>query len=463
MSCEVLNCAIDNLLLYDSKRKSIHGKVCIVCDKLMKPKELSLISLKTFLKYAAYLTGNPSLPMPLRHSYRFDNDELEIGNCQARDILNNCLLSPRSKLVYSDMQKKYPKVMCCQECHSGLTEKQLKQGKIPRFAIANTLTIGVAPTCLERLNEIELALLSQARFRGHLFSYWGGCHRSIKGWHSFYEVNPNHTIAVLEEVERFTNVKNIAVVLCGPFTSKQKEKVLRKVQVNVDWILEAFTWLKTNNRLYENMPHPKIEAPTIIDNSHNVESENSDIEIKEEIKVVFPDGTVQTGGCTDGVDFDKAVAEIRSRCGDSIPFLTSRPSDKILRDYEDENLMKAFPKQFPFGFGYHEDFNIKASQNGFLKHLLSLSIPAFHEADFVLVIHNMFERSRALNGALWQVIGGKEKCEVTEEELNLAISRQLNGLPAVNGPGNNFLNSVQTVKKNMAHTNATAQQRKPNS
>ena len=119
--------------------------------------------------------------------------------------------------------------------------------------------------------------------------------------------------------------------------------------------------------------------------------------------------------------------------------------------------MRAFPKQFPFGYGYHDDFNIKSSQNGFLKHLLSLSIPTFHEADFVLVIHNMFERSRALSGAFWQVIGGNEKCDVTEEEMNMAISRQLNGLPAVNGPGKKFLNSVQSVKKNMGHTNATAQ------
>jgi hypothetical protein len=105
--------------------------------------------------------------------------------------------------------------------------------------------------------------------------------------------------------------------------------------------------LKENNRLYENVPYPMIEAPTILyDNSHNVESENSDIEIKEEIKVVFPDGTVQTGGCADGVEFDKAVAEIQSKCANNVPFLTSRPSAKILRDYEDENLMRAFPKQF---------------------------------------------------------------------------------------------------------------------
>jgi PIF1-like helicase/Helitron helicase-like domain at N-terminus len=454
MNSDKLNADIDKLILYDAKKGSLHSNVCLICDKLMNPKEQKLVSMKIFLKYAVYLKGSSSIPISLRQCYRFNVDEVK--KIPGTRILEDCLLSPRSKLVQT-YKNRNTMVMCCQECRGGLSEKLLKQGKLPRFAIANNLAIGIAPVCLERLNEIEIALLSQARFRGHLFTYWGGCHRSIKGWHSFHEVDPNHTIAVLEKVEHFTNSKNIAVVLCGPFTSNQKEKVLRKVQVNVEWVLDAFAWLKANNKLYENLPFPRIEAPAIFDKSYNVESDNSDIETKEEIKVVFPDGTVQTGGCSDGVQFDKAVAEIRSKCANSIPFLTSRPSQKILRDYEDENLMRAFPKQFPYGFGYHEDFNIKSSQNGYLKHLISLSIPAFHEADFVLVVHNMFERSRALNGALWQVMGGKEKCDVTEEELNFAISQQLNGLPVVNGPGKDFLNSVQTVKRNMAHTNASAQ------
>jgi hypothetical protein len=308
MNCDKLNSAIDSLIVYDSEKNSLHGKVCIVCDKLMKPKELCLVGLTTFLKYAVYLKGNTGIPISLRQCYRFNTDE--IRHVQGYQILDDSLLSMRSKLVYKDKRKRTIMVMCCRECRSGLTEKQLKQGNLPRFAIANNLTIGTAPVCLEQLNEIETALLSQARFRGHLFSYWGGQHRSIKGWHSFYEVNPNHTMAVLQEVEHFTNVKNIAVVLCGPFTSRQKEKVLKKVQVNVVRVMEAFNWLKANNRLYDNVPYPKIEAPMIIDNSHNVESENSDIEIKEEIKVVFPDGAVHTGGCADGAEFDKAVAEI---------------------------------------------------------------------------------------------------------------------------------------------------------
>ena len=112
------------------------------------------------------------------------------------------------------------------------------------------------------------------------------------------------------------------------------------------------------------------------------------------------------------------------------------------------NQMKAFPKQFPFGFGYHPDFNIRCSQNSYLTHPLSLSIPSFHEADLVLVVHNMFERSRALSGSLWQVRGGQQ-CNVTEEQLNIAISCQKHGLPPLNGPGAEFLDSVKSIKKKL--------------
>ena len=265
-NCKEFNHEIESVLFHDRGTNTLHGKICIVCDKLMNRQELCQVGLKTFLKYAEFLKGDSSLCNDLRQCYSFTIP----GDGTSNKVLEKCLLSPRSKLVQTDNQKRYPKVMCCKECKSGLSITKLKAGALPRFAIANNMTIGTPPECLSRLNEIELALLSQARFRGHLFTYWGGCHRSIKGWHSFYEVDPNHTTAVLQEVVRFTEAKNIAVVLCGPFTTQQKEKVLRKVQVNVQWVLEGFAWLKRSNRLYEDAPIPKIEAPTIIDNSHNM-------------------------------------------------------------------------------------------------------------------------------------------------------------------------------------------------
>ena len=452
---EGMNKAIDEILLHDEKSRRTSGRVCLVCDKLMKRKEARTMSLKVFTKHSVYLKGdNLTVPAGLRDSYKF----LDEREPEAMEALKECMLSPRSKLVYksSDKLRRSPMVQMCAECKGGCTPKSLKEGKLPRFSLAGGMAVGEAPLCLRRLNEIELALVSQARFRGHLFTYWGGCHRSIKGWHTFYEVDPGHTAAVMGSVGKLTELNNIAVVLCGPFTARQKERVMKKIQVNVEWIKEAFEWLRAHNIHYRDMPMPTVGKPKVVDTSEEVESGNSDIEVKEEISVIFPDGTARTGGCNSGEEFDKSIAELRAAAPNTTPIVASRPSKRMLRDYEDHNLMKAFPLQFPYGHGSHEDFDYKSSENGYLKHLLDLSIPAFHHADFVLTIHNMFERSRALTGSIWQVMGGKEKCDVTEEELNQAISRKLKGLPDKHGKGSNFLKSVRSVKRNMAHSNEAA-------
>ena len=420
---KAFNEEISNLLISNRDDGTLHGKVCITCDKFLGHRDVCLVSVPTFLKYAPYFNGSDQLPAPIRQCYQFriPNDD------SANSVLQHALLSPRSQIAYkSKGRRATPHVMCCTECKSSLNVKHLKNGYLPRYAIANDWAIGDPPECIKRLNEIELALISQARFRGHLFAYWGGCHRSIKGWHTFYNSNPNHTAAVLNAVSNLTDSNNIAVVLCGPFTSQQKERVLRKIQVNTDWVLEAFNWLKLNNRLYEDEPLPNLSTPIVIDQSREVESENSDIETKEQITVVFPDGTVTTGGLNDGKDFEQAIADMRSNAPAGItPYVTSRPSQDPLRDYEDDNLMKAFPLQFPFGYGLpREVIRAKISLTSTLAHLLYLSRPSFHESCFVLVVHNMYERGKALTGAIWRVMGRQETCDITETELNTAINRK---------------------------------------
>lgn len=448
---EELNREIESLLVQDEASREWKGRTCVVCDQLLAPWQEGDLTLKQLVKCAPYFRAEPNLPVGLRASYCFEAE----GHREASTALQGCLLSPRATIKW-DRLRRHPKVTCCKECKAGCNIRSLQKG-LPRFAIANNLTIGTAPECLTRLNEIEVALLSQARFRGHLFTYWAGCHRGIKGWHSFYDVSVGHTVAVMGAVSRFTQSENIGVVLSGPFTPAQKERVMNKTTVNADWVIEGFQWLQENNRLYRDMDPPNVGAPVVIDNTEVAESEDTELESTVEMKVVFPDSTVKTGGCECGPEFDQALAEIRAKCAGATPFLTSRPSQRILRDYEDDNLMRAFPLQFPYGYGHSQELNHKVSETGFLRHLLNLSIPSFHEAPFVLTAHNMWERSRALTGAVWRVMGGTERCDVSEGELNHAISRHCEGLPPESGPGSNFLKSVHCVKKNMGHTNADAQ------
>jgi hypothetical protein len=367
-----LNSAMQNLLCTD-RNGNLHGRVCLICDRLLSLNDQVWVSLTCFLRKTPYFHGNPLLPMALRNCYKFS---AEYNDIPAADLLllHQCLLSPRS-LLCTDNRHRSPHVMCCKICSAGLNMKLLKAGKLPWNAIANHLAIGTAPPCLSCLNDVELSLLSQARFHGHLFTYWAGCHESIKGWHTLYNVNPSHTTLVLHHVNVLTESDNIAVVLCGPFTPAQKDRVLKKTTVNIPRVKAAFEWLRTNNHLYTDLPDVDLTAPKVIDGSRFIASQNTDIESKEEIRVVFPDGTISTGGCVTGPEFDISLAQIRSKCGEATPFLTSRPSQDILRDFADHNLMRAFPKQFPYGYGYNEKFTIRSAQNGFLKHLLYSNFP----------------------------------------------------------------------------------------
>ena len=59
-------------------------------------------------------------------------------------------------------------------------------------------------------------------------------------------------------------------------------------------------------------------------------------------------------------------------------------------------------------------------------------------------------------GVMWQILGGEEKCNVTEDELNVAVSRKLKRLPQLKSPGDKFLQTLHSVKRNLAHTNEAA-------
>ena len=393
---EALNRDIDDLLVI-SDTNVLTGKVCLLCDKILMPKDVKTIKWSTFATHKDFFKDD-TLPIAVKNQYK----HIDCYSQSRTDELKDCLLSPGSVFQHakSDKKKERPKVFLCTTCAPSLQPSRLNDFKLPMFAIANSMAIGVAPPVLTRLNEIEIALLSQARFRGHLFTHWGGCHRTMKGWHSFHDVGVGHTTAVLDDVKKLTKSSNIAVVLCGPFTPTQKTRVMKKVKVNIPWVLEAFEWLKENNGLCADMQTPEIGQPKIVDTSTEVESENTDIETKEELSVVFPDGTVHTGGCKDGAEFDLMVAEIKAKAPPGAqPIVTSRPSSRIVKDYAGDNLLRAFPLQFPCGYG-HGSNACRKDPKKCHRHLLSMSIPAFHESCFVLCIHNMHEKVRALSGEM---------------------------------------------------------------
>lgn len=153
---------IDSILWRDEEEGMMCGRVCILCDKLMSKKEEGSLGVKTLVKNLVHLKAGPNIPAAVKRQCRFEMQ----GDSKSNTALQGCLLSPRARVEGTHNSKK---VSCCMDCKGGHNAKSLKKG-LPKVAMANGMAIGRAPECLTRLNETEVALVSQARFRGHFFT-----------------------------------------------------------------------------------------------------------------------------------------------------------------------------------------------------------------------------------------------------------------------------------------------------
>ena len=60
-------------------------------------------------------------------------------------------------------------------------------------------------------------------------------------------------------------------------------------------------------------------------------------------------------------------------------------------EYFDTNLLKAFPLQFPYGIGNLDLEENCRSGTSYLQYLLTSSSPNFYLAEYIIIIHNIFE------------------------------------------------------------------------
>ena len=81
------------------------------------------------------------------------------------------------------------------------TARFIRCVKLPKYAIANGAIIGDAPVKLTSLNDIKLALVSIARINKHIFTFYGGAHKSMRGWHNLYKNNFEHIVGALQQIE----------------------------------------------------------------------------------------------------------------------------------------------------------------------------------------------------------------------------------------------------------------------
>ncbi len=148
--------------------------------------------------------------------------------------------------------------------------------------------------------------------------------------------------------------------------------------------------------------------------------------------------------------------------------LHSRPSSVMLRDYIGDNLLKAFPLQFPYGHGGFSTLtNKNMSFETHCDHVHRLSLHQMHKPDFILILHNLFERHRILKSTVWKC-NSKHKVNdpslgqnfglMSTLELKRAVNMWHNGVVTSHGVGSHFLKSISAVCKSMCHSNDAAKE-----
>lgn len=330
-----------------------HGKVCSICDRLIRYTHERFYPIKKFNQdRMKSLFHQDNIP-DVYHLDKYVKRSLNAYYTQKwfRDDsdkwLNKMILSPSS---YGRVSTKNVKeIACCKQCHSAmiaLGRKDAKKICLPHFAIADGLIIGSPPLELSRLNEVELALISPARINKHIFAYSAGSHKSIRGWHTMYANNVEQTNRVMnyfstkvqdnddsdnsstdsdedynasestmsnessedetmdntnhenlqseERAECVTSKTNyipeITVILAGPFTKNQLALTKKKTKVSVQFVKEGLRWLKSSNIQFRNIDlNKEISIPEVIESYEIAESSKSNIEDVIEVTAIFPD------------------------------------------------------------------------------------------------------------------------------------------------------------------------------
>ena len=354
-----------NLTTY--KHADINGrhvmKVCAVCDRFIGPDSEMFIAIDNFkTDYFSYFHESKIVDV-----YDIGSDLMKILSKYYTQKhfrgarfrwLNSMILSPRAYGTNPMDTNAKAKLGCCKQCKNALKnfKSSNKQNGHPcKFAIANGLMIGTAPQCIEVLNDVELALLSKARCEKHIFSFSAGTHSQIKGFHTIYQNDVQHSNAILNymaqrsddtssassdggvdeeskgdeesqitiEESSSTDVEddsqidmnetknNICVIMAGPFTERQQALTRKRTKINHRSMKVAMKWLSQNNLIYSNEDcDERIVEPHYVCCHRLVDSSESNIEVVFDINAVFPnssDVTCNNGGFQTIDDFKKHI------------------------------------------------------------------------------------------------------------------------------------------------------------
>jgi len=379
--------------------------------------------------------------------------------------LRECVLSPNS--CYCERRKGF---ITCKKCFTSL-----KKNKYPQMGIKNGLMIGTAPSLVNLLSDEEMSCISLVRNTAHIFTYMGGQETTIKGWHSMVEVDVSQVHRTLRGMDH-TELgfpDSITIVLEGPMTFAQYAKLKRRANASRKNMLKVLTWYIENNYLYaahfKLMPSiESIPTPHVIEKVQIVDSIDANIELTEEMSMVFPDETLDetTGGFQSTDKFKEVISEINK--GNTTATLTSRASTYVYANCDD-NFVKAFPRQYPYGIGGPNQMRLSSDDElrkidftTYVQHVNNLSNRNFHTQQFSILTWNMLEKREMVNRACLRIkpdtVLQQKISEAQTNEMQSYISAILNGHvpPTTHTCEGALLDAVNSITYTLPHSNADA-------
>ena len=367
----------------------LRKKACCVCDILLDGRDCSTISIERLTSRAWQKKAKTSTTRVFcKSEYRLPVERSALLSREELKMLNKITISCRSVVSDENGEKM---LSICSSC------KNAKD--LPKYSIMN-IPIGEEPPELACLTDVELALISKGKLNGHIFHMFAGCHKSIQTWHQLHVNNIGHTVGAMNAIESVGVENEIYCILAGPFTTNQRALALRSSKIDTHKVIRAFAWLKANNVHYYDIDVPDLESmpiPIVVDHSHIEESSgDSNIEERHETTVFFPDVGNLEGG--NGV-YQSAKQHLKQVLQSNFAkknTIISKPTRDVLKDWQPDEFVKAFPRQFPYGLGV-QPAGIDADD--YLKHLMNLSGNAFQRAEFILVATNCHFKHKMVKNA----------------------------------------------------------------
>ena len=464
-----INERFDKLFTSNSETGAYQPYVCLICDEMLKPNELTVMNAGLLEQRLADLRGLEPVSDELRNDYKYEGElpDYVVNG----DFMSDILLSPRATLIKASDGRSQTGFSCCKGCKNALLK-----GYMPKFAIANNYCLGTPPQCLLNLTDVELAMLTPVKTYGYCFSYTGGIQKQLKGSLSYYKVKISSIVRSVMHFDVLGLNKNIVVLLYGNMTPEQRQKAREKNKIRTDAMLTCVQWLLSYHEEWKRSGitleeiRRNLRNPVLIDNSKTVgesDSGSNNVENTETFEVFFPDGSMcsSTGG-QENLEKFQGLVEAATENGYDLEFRNNLYKEAV-SDFKDNNLVNACLLQFPYGRGGMHEPRLKSNGSTtvqtdiseYVEHLSRLSQPHMHQDLFTLILYNLMFKQNMVRTAGWKVRDKTHaEClavEITTEDISSAIGGRRNGTRG-NSAGHRFLNAVDAISGHVPHTNEAA-------